>query len=1108
MPNKRTNKKISSRSVKPSTNNFGFLALIQLNQETDKEEFRKLLDIKCRNPIFKTYLYSNPAHYSNSIRRNINSFSFDNNWQEIEVWIKQIIRFKNQINDFLELKISLEKNTLLGNFEEALDTLEIIKHRFGHSYWQVQTELSILSFIGQDSEALKRYKVLVENLNRPVEERDLDIILSNASSSRTSERNDYSFEAILEGLNNLEGKALEFLFRFNPMNFVDSDFKGVFEYLFPASIIDKYLAFCRMAMVCQAKGNFENDVLKGFLSLGSHINDYKLMNIHRLQSGEMTLQDEDKAIIDICDTYMTGDFESVIGKCEHYLTKWPNIANAYEFYVNSLIALNRNSSFDAGSLIHKTISQLRRYIVARGGTSFTGLTRVFQQFNHFDVMPLIKLVELKGNICHDTAHIRALYSFLDINGSTFNPFRNSLPNQTSISYVIANCTNDDVYLLNIPEYRKLKWHADKLFSENYFSDALELYKKISNCPLHLEDEIRAKIALSMIKSGDCQGTVEYISNSYFENPKNVWKLPKELLFKEINESEDINFNSIDTVISIYLLLKDDYTEHQVISLYLNDYLQQFGIKSPSELLPTCNKQRFLLRFICDLSILEGLNIYSSNNEKILDRVNILSNLISEDGEEGEEGDEDKVLEELEFMIHQYTKNSCVKKLGKGKLHVDQSKVFAESKGLYSSVFEELILELEREESSPQSELSISVTQKDQKIVRTDRKAFNLALFLMLEIRDIYTLNPMFGLDNSLNVDIRHNGIVPRLRSVFEKHDLLCRQVNGEYLDNEFIEDCFKASLTNIYYSKLQEAFKLFSKSVNDFLIRLKNNYMQIGTDDLSSIDSLFKFSFESSEVDNMLSLVKSGSTFDEIIKWNINALDRKAEQLIEAGKVIIVNLLPTKIDSYFKELKSVSNDLRNNAYRVNEKISLAKTDLISASNEVSSWLDFVKSSGEHFDINVPVLEALNFVQNLFPKVEVSIKQGTVVSNIYDGSHLKSFIRVFIMLFENSVSRRKFKQKCELVIDWREQNECSSLTVSSLSKDIDLAKVQDINNTVNDINYLDKASRDKNSGFYKIKKIFEQDLNAKNSIKLFADGDSFRVNIEFFNKRVLKMESKE
>ncbi|MEE2026122.1 hypothetical protein, partial [Alkalimonas mucilaginosa] len=678
MPQKRKSKQRSARSVKPTMKNFGLLGLIQLNHETDREAFRDLLDIKCRNPVFKTYLYSNPVHYSKFIRRDINSFGFNSNWQEVEVWIKQIIQFKKQLNKFIELKESVEKDVLLGRFEEALDTLAIIKKSLGYSYWQVQTELSVLSFIRKDSEALKRYRLLFESSNRPVEERDLDIILSNASSSRTSERNDYSFEAILEGLNNSEGKALEFLFRFDPLCFDDKDFKGIFEYMFPASIIDKYLAFCRMAMVCQAKGNFENDIVKGFLSLKSHINDYKLMNIHRLQSGEMTLQDEDRAIIEICDTYMMGDFENVIVKCENYLAQWPNMSNAYEFYVNSLIALDRGSSFDKGSLINHTIAQLHRYIIGRGDVSFTNLTRLFQQFNHFDVMPLVKLIEIKGNICHDTDLVKALYSFLDINGSTFNPFRNNLPNKKSISYVIANCTSEDVYLLDIPDYRKLKWHADKLFSENHFSEALDLYKKITNCPIHLEDEIRAKIALSMIKSGNCQGTVEYISDSYFENPKNVWKLPKELLFKEINESENIDFHSIDTVISIYLLLKDNYTEHQVISLYLNDYLMQFGIKSPSELLPACYKQRFLLRNICDLNILEGLNIYRSNNEKILDRVNILSNLISEDGQE------DKVLEELEFMIHQYTKNSCVKKLGKGKLHVDQSKVFAESKRLYAS----------------------------------------------------------------------------------------------------------------------------------------------------------------------------------------------------------------------------------------------------------------------------------------------------------------------------------------------------------------------------------------------------------------------------------------
>ncbi|GAB1044679.1 MAG: hypothetical protein SPiBPW_30480 [Shewanella algae] len=1088
-----------TRSIKPTMKNLGFLGLEHLNQETNRDSFKRKLIIKCRNPIFKTYLFSNPAHYSKFIRRDINSFRFNNNWQEIEVWTTQIIHYKSKVNSFLKLKEKTERNILLGLFDEALSNLKDIQKLFGHSYWLVQTKLSLLSFIGKDNEALNTYKELFENCNRPVEERDLDIILSNSSNDRTSERNDYSFEAILEGLDTYEAKALEFMFRFDPLNFDEQDFKYVFQYLFPTNVIDKYLALCRMAMICRAKGDIKSEIVKGFLTLENHINDYKLANISRLQSDEIILQEEDKAIIDICDTYMTGDFNSVAKKCETYLNKWPNISNAYEFYVNSLIATDGPSCFIETSLIHHIINLIRNYIVGRGDVSFSTLNKVFQQFNHFDIMPLVKLIELKSNICHDANAVKTLYSFLDINGSTFNPFRNDVSTEKSISYTIAKGTNDNIYSLDIPEYRKLKWHADKLFNENNYPEALILYKRIKNCPLHLEDEIRAKIALSMIKSGECQNTVEYISNSFFKNSKNVWKLPKELLFKEINDSENINLESIDTVITIYLLLKHDYTEHQVISLYLNDYLTQFGINSPSKLRPKCHKQRFLLKNICDLSILEGLNIYRSNNEMILERVNILSNLISEKGEE------EKVKEELDFMIHQYTKNSCIKKLGKGKLHVDQSKVFAESKKLLANVFNELVLELDKEELSPQIEKSVSVTQKDQKIVITDRKAFNLALFIMLEIRDIYTLNPMFGLDNSLNVDIRHNGIVPRLRSVFEKHDLLCKQVNGEYLDNDFIEDCFKSSLTQDYYKRLQDAFKTFSKSINNFLIRIKNNYMQIGTDDLSSIDSLFKFSFESDEVNNMISLIKSDSNFDEIIKWNINSLDRKAEGLIKTGKEIITNVLSERVDVFFKELKAVSNELKNNSYRVNEKISLAKTDFTSASHEVSCWLDFVKSSGEHFNINIPILEALNFVQNLFPKVNVSLQHAAITSATYDGKHLKSFIRVFIMLFENSVSRRKFDKKCELVIRWNEKDNTSKLVVSSLSKKIDLEKIEEINKTVNNINYLDKASRDKNSGFFKIKKIFEQDLNAKNQIELFADGESFKVKIEFSNRNTLKME---
>jgi hypothetical protein len=1095
----RKNKKRSARSVKPTMKNHGFLGLVQLNHENAPEEFHKLIIIKCRNPIFKTYLYSNPQHYKTFIRRDINSYRFTHLWQELAVWSTQIIQFKDKINNFLISKEIVENNILLGNNNLALQELEVIKESVGLSYWYVQTKLSLLSMMENDSEVLKIYKHLFKDSNRPVEERDLDILLSNASKDRTVERNNYSFEAIIEGLGSDEGKALEFLFRFEPLKFQEEDFSAICEYLFPANIIDKYLAFSRMAMVCLAKNDDESEVVQSYISLDGYISDYKIRNIKRLTEGDLSLHDEDKAMVDICDTYMYGDFNKVIEKCEGYLMKWPHLSNAYEFYVNSLIALDKENIFPDGSLLNQIIISMQRFILGRGEISFSILSRTFQQFNNFDLVSLVKLIELKNNICHDQYHVSALYRYLDINGSTFNPFRSEFPDKNSVSYIIANSEFDVIDTLSIPQYRKLKWNADKLFSNEKFELALESYKAIDQCPMHLKDEIRAKIALSMIKSGDCQSTVNYITDLYFEDPKNVWKLPKELLFKEINESELIDFDSIDTVICIYLLLKDNYTEHQAISLYLKDYLMQFKIKFPSELRPSCPKQKFILLNICDLSILEGLNIYHSNNEKILDRVKILSTLVMEDNEE------ESVKEELDLMAHQYTKNSCVKKLGKGKLHVDQSRVFAAAKKALNPVFNDLCIELEKEKQIVPQEAkeSISTKQNNQKIVRTDRKAFNLALFIMMEVRDIYTLNPTYGLDNSLNVDIRHNGIVPRLRSVFDKHDLLCRQLDGEYLDNDFIEECFKASLTNAYYGKLQDAFKDFSKSVNVFLSRIKNSYMQIGTDDLTSIDSLFKFTFESDEVHKMLSLIQSNSSLDEIIKWIINNLDRKAEMLIEAGKVIMVNLLPTKIDKYFKELKSVSSDLKRNAYRVNEKISLAKIDLISTTNEVSCWLDFVKSSGEHFSISVPVLEALNFVEKLFPKVKITLSKRNHISNIFDGLHLKNFIRVFIMLFENAVSRRKYNNTCELNFDWIEVKGESKLTVTSISKEIDLIKVKEINDTVNNISYLEKANRDNNSGFFKIKRIFEQDLITKNSIYLFVKDETFNVEINFTNKGILK-----
>ncbi|PKG38004.1 hypothetical protein [Psychromonas sp. Urea-02u-13] len=1099
---KRVNKKNKNVANSPSNSlnleTINQNSLIELSHINETDKFENYFLKKCKNPLFKRYFFNYPEYFSKNIQRHIKRTKYNTLEQDVILLTSHLIKFKNLINIYIEIRDEVEKFILLGDYEEALTCLDRVLILTGYSYWYIQLKFTLLSLLDRDEELLELHRFLYENVNLSYEERDLDVLLESANKRQRTKRNNYLFEAIIEGIPyGNECKALEFMFRFNPVNLDNSDYKAVFEYAYTCNIVDKYNALLRMATTCFAKNDVTNVIYNAVINLTGEIYDNKIKGIVFFHENKNVLTEKDTVFVDVCDTYIKGDFNSVIDKCEVHLAKWPGFSNLYEFYANSLAEVKKDIIFPKGSLLYEIISGMKELILNRSKSSLSNLNRLFQQFNCIDVTLIVKLIELKVDVCRDEKQVYELYRFMDVSGSLNSPFRVDVERKDHLCQMINDPKTHVINYLNVPEYRQLKWKADQYYLDNNYHEAIESYRKIVNAPIHLRDEVTAKIALSIVKLGNIEEASSYIVDLYFLDPKNIWKLPKQLIFDEIDEYDgEKNFYNIDLVITIYLLLKGNYTEYQTISLYLQDYLEQFSISHPSELHPKSFKQLYLLENICDLNVLEGLR-YKSENDKVLDRVKVLANLLEYNSET------QSIKDEHELLLHEYTKNLCMKKLGKGKLKVDRAKVFVKAKNLYKADFEELIsmIEEDGEEETKYTEHSRR-DSKEKIFVRTDKKSFNKAASMMMEVRDIYTLDSVFGLDVSLNVDIRHNGIVPFLRSVFEKHDLMCKKLNGLYLDNEFFSDYFKNILNLHYYEIAQDSFKEFSSSIDKLLGRIKVKFIQISTNDLSSDESLFKFTFASDDVNRILDLIKAGSTYEEVINSIISDLDRKANLLIKQGKIVLETVLLAQVNDYFKEIKTVANALGPNAYRINDRIALARTDLIEEVKAVTNWLDFSKSAGEHFPINVPVLEAFNFVEKMFPKVNMKQSLGQKQTMLINGTHLSNFIRVFSILIENAVKRRENTTECSLDINISEIGDESHFVISSNSTGIDMGKVDVINQTVNNINYLDKANRENNSGFYKIKRIFEQELCVKNSIKVNIKGNCFSVLIIFNNSSLI------
>jgi hypothetical protein len=600
-------------------------ALRELYAISDLESFKASFNIKCRNPIFRGYFFNKPAYYLHGFRRDMPNYCFDNLGKDLFLLTSQVIKYKDIINQYIEDKVKIEKFILLGDFEPALIILEEIKNYSGYSFWYLKTKFSILSIMNCDEDILSIHALLFDSVKTGVERRDLDILLSACMKKVPSERCDFMVDAIVEGLNySPESTALEFLFRFSPLKFDENDFVSICEYLVKANVVDKYNALYRMASISLAKKEHEHVSLSTYISLDSIIVDSRLTSMISIIDEVNIENDKDKALIDICDTYIEGKYSDVIVKAETYLSKWPELANIYEFYVNSLYNLNKKPCFHEQGVLFKIIDGMLSYISSRGNINSSVLMKTIYQFNQIDCLQIINVIDIKTDICHKDIEIHYMYRYLDIFGSYMNPFRNLNVDPKSVSYQLANSSIEQIDKLLIPEYRKIKWKGDKSYHSKDYDVALESYLKMDSIPIHLCDEINAKIALSMVKNGNVDGTVSFISNLFFENKQNLWKLPKSIIFQEIDDADELNFNNIDLTITIFLMLKDDYSEHQTIALFLNDYLSSINIEFPSEFIPKNDKEIFILEHICNLSVIEGLRIYTSDNDNILERVKILS----------------------------------------------------------------------------------------------------------------------------------------------------------------------------------------------------------------------------------------------------------------------------------------------------------------------------------------------------------------------------------------------------------------------------------------------------------------------------------------------------
>jgi hypothetical protein len=1087
---KKTRRNLAKKNIRAN-----FLEEINaLKKIIDLQTFKSALSIKLNNPIFQSSFYPTTSLFKDNFRRPIGASKESSLLKELYICIAKINKNSRFLNVLLGIRANFEHSILLGQVEKADKLLAEVLDISGLSYWYLENKLALLATKNDKDATNSFYKEITSKNLNPIEKRDFNLLFNKSQQNIPSDRNDFSLDALKDGLSltSADYSTIDFLFRFNTSKIVN--FEKVLRYFAPCNILDIYLTTTRILFTHHANDLINSEILDAIESIKG-IEDPRWLNLKCIIHNDFIISSRENTFLTICDEYMKGDFNNVVKLCESAFEIWPEMATIYEFYVNALYNTELTPQLNPNGLLYQIVKLSLEFIASRGHRDISELNKKLYQYVSLDAVQFINLIKSKNQISTEKQNSEILYRYLDISSTSTNPFRMNSFDDGSFCFQLLNNENSKYVQSKLPPYRVFKRKADQLFANDDYEGAWLLYDKITSYPLHFKDELLVKKMICLLKSEKIEQAVNQLCEQYFAEDIDLRRFPCEYFLQEIENYPNALPNIIELTIAIYIFVKTTKGDMHTVALYFDDYMDNNSIEFPSDISPQSIKDRYLLEFVLNTDVLEGIHVcrqlYESPSHLMFDRVSILSSLLDT------EDDKKKVEQfknEISFLGHQYAKNFSLKDLSPGKIEVDRAILTSIATDQYAELFCNILDSLKSETSLPSLDEKGRFTG-DEKI--TNRASFTFAYQLLLDIRDLYTLDGYYGLDYSLNTDIRHNGIVPVIRSVFEKHYLISNKVDGVHIDNPEFESRYKLVLKSHFYELMQQELREFSVDIDSKINNLKTRVIKIITDENEDKERVFNFIITEETVYKLLSLINAGSDYDAAIKWSFDHLEDLTEKSMKLGRTLISIGI---YDDFSNKLMKLSQSLirigRGNEDFI-ERITLAKNDLQVTLNEVSEWLAFSNRKGEDFTLEYPIHEARIFVEKIFPRIKISTDINVGEEPVlYDGRGLKSFIKIFIMLIQNAAKYRHNETESVIFvyISYIEKNVV--LNVSNKADSIDLKAIDTINSSINNFDITSEANKEKGSGLFKIKKILDIDLKVANKIKISSQKQDFMVSIQF------------
>lgn len=517
-------------------------------------------------------------------------------------------------------------------------------------------------------------------------------------------------------------------------------------------------------------------------------------------------------------------------------------------------------------------------------------------------------------------------------------------------------------------------------------------------------------------------------------------------------------------------------------------MKNLGVEKPSKVRDIAKSSRtpefvYFLYRACSTDVLDMVSSLTSSRAVLEERREIYSALV-----------ELNPAREEEYRYQVLTISKEIR-ISQGRQTIDASRVHVDIAALRPIIRRDLMetysryAQLVREEGPSESldELLRGMAKPEnlakQLLAASDSESDVLLILMMRQARERYLFNVPHGLDSYLSKRVRHGSIVGHLRAPVEAEGMITQQhSDGSYKENSKWAHVINAAKEP---DEIAQAFHGFAKSLDQYLLRLKDVLLHVRSDERPL--GIFDIKFHPIQY----RLIRAVASRDQTVETFLETVFATLRGLLNVSLQTAHNQIKTeasrRVGELFNQLRvAILNSVLPGSDRVDliGALNRASSGAQAAVTSAANWFVPAEIENVKFAMDVAFEIAMNSVRSITPEFEPDVEFQDETGLQFSVQQLPVVQDVLFDVLGNVAKHSNLvTPRVCIKTSYDTKKELLKLYISNqIAKDRDIAslhaKLDDMRPQLRDLNYLARARTEGKSGIAKLAStVFQSELGA-------------------------------